>query len=99
MQNNKHLAGMPSTHLYVVNHTAATTPQPLPVHHRPIFDVPRPTGVLEGVQVLVQHIIRAADTRNHQRLAVATEAVLQEPRQLRVPVWNVAAWQPSLLVT
>jgi hypothetical protein len=55
------------------------------------LDVLGPVRVLEAVYGLLELGARRADVRDHHSLAVAPQAVLQDSRQLRVPVGHEEA--------
>ncbi len=57
-----------------------------------IFDIPRPVGVLECVECLHKVSISRTHTSNHEGLAVTTQGVLKEPRELGVSVRNMRAF-------
>ncbi len=62
---------------------------------RLVADVARALRVAQRAQRLLVAPVRRADVGDHDRLSVAAEAVLKQPRQLAVPVRDVACMQQS----
>ena len=61
------------------------------LHRRgPEFDSAHPAGEVERADCFAQVVSCRPAVHQHERLAVATERVLQQGRQLGVPVWDVS---------
>lgn len=57
----------------------------VPVYDRLVLDASSPVCIAQRVEGLLPVDVCRADTGNHDRATVATQGVLQQSRQLRIP--------------